>query len=369
MRKIKIFYLSIVDISLPNGQGIYAKKTLEALLKNNKNTQVFIPKPKNSCNIEYSENGEFIYLPSKKQNRDFFWHLRLQYQLFILIVKKVTKSDIIIYSNKPSMFSISFLKKIIKFRTYVLVEGLSIKTINSVIPFIFRKIGLNILLKNIKQAEICFPAYQSAQNWVNQYNTNTILYPCGVDTKVFQPRESAIDVKTFTIGYIGSFRKVHFVKELIDATRDLPVKLKLIGEGKELPQLKKYVETNNFIANVEFINSTPQEKLSELISDCHIMWGITDPNHWGLPIKVIEYLACNKKVIYTNRLDHKFIEKNNWGIAFNNIHRESLILCFKELLAQYKSGNWADNQGSHEYIAKYYNWENYLYHIKEIPIV
>lgn len=366
MKKTKIFYLSIVDISAPNGQGIYAKKTLEALLKNNENTQIFIPKPQNNCNINYFKNGNFIYLPSKKQNRNILWHLKLQMKLFFMILLKVKKGDIIIFSNKPSMFSIPLLKKIVGFKTYVLVEGLSVKTINTVIPFIFRNIGLTILLKNIKQAEVCFPAYQSALNWVKKYNQNAFLFPCGVDINIFTPRFQNIKETRFTIGYLGSFRKVHFIKELIESIKDLPIKLKLIGEGKELRKLKEYIKNNKINLTIEFIRNQPQEKLPELISGCHVMWGVTDPNHWGIPIKVIEYLACNKKVIYTNRVDHKFIEKNNWGVSLNNISKESLKSCFQKIISQYENGNWHDNKGSHEYVAKYYDWENYLLYIKEL---
>ena len=359
-----IIYLSIVDMAVKNGQGIYALQTFKSFLsKKNVNLTLICPKPTKENVILSLENHDtqLIYLRQKNKNRNVFWHLFIQVQL-LLILLRFGKKDAIVYSLKPTMFAPLIYSFFYRVPIYLLLEGLSKKTMKLLGGKFVQTIGSFLLNMNIKFAERVYPAYLSAKEWVDSirgYNRNSTVIHCGVDTNIFKPFPKKSSNNKLTIGYVGSFRKCHLLYELIESIKRLDVRLMLVGRGKEYKELKSKVEHTDLIAEIQFLGEKEQNELPDFFSECNVMWGAVDINNWGVAIKCFEYLACNKKVIFTYRKDFEFIIDRDYGYMLHSNNPkdiESLILKIKGL---FEKGYLADNVDSSDYIKQNNRWDRF----------
>ena len=169
---------------------------------------------------------------------------------------------------------------------------------------------------------------------------------------------SKVRTKTLTIGYVGSFRKVHLVLDLLQASKNLNIAFLLIGDGSEKTIIESYVKENN-MTNVDFLGSKEQSELIQYFAECDVMWAATNDKHWGIPIKCFEYLACNKKVIYTKKEDFVFIEKNNYGYGLDTTDVESIQNLLKRIMLDYDNGILEDNKNSRDYIVQHNDWHTF----------
>jgi len=244
-------------------------------------------------------------------------------------------------------------------RVYLLVEGLAKNTIKTLMRGVFLKIGEFVLSLNIRNAKSIYPAYKSARDWVYKISPkkNIIIIPCGVNFEVLTP-QLKIPTKNLIVGYVGSFRKVHLIMDLIKAVKFFNVDLLLVGDGKEKNIIKQYIKIN-CINNVKFLGEKKQNDLPKIFSECDVMWAGTDSSHWGIPIKCFEYLACNKKVIYTKKEDLRFIYQNNYGFQLNKTDIDSIKDVLEKILVQYNNGELKDNKDSRKHIKQSHDWNNF----------
>lgn len=358
--KKKIVILSNVDISQTNGQGIYALKTIEALCTSEDfDFNLIVPKPRNIEVLESVKKKAIItFLPSKKDSRKIGWHLSIQFRILICLMK-IGKVDAVVFSLKPTMIAPLLYCWTKSCPFFLLVEGLAVNTLRKIAQGVVRHLGMLVLNTNIKKATKVFPAYLSAQEWVDSIrDEGSILIPCGVDfNKFIVEKKKKTDV--LTIGYVGSFRKVHMLEELVAAIVDKNIRVKFVGDGKVKSSLLKIVEENGLEQNVEFIGEKRQEELPLFYSGCDVMWAVCDPKHWGVPIKSFEYLACNKKVIYTEKIDFEFIEGKNFGYCLNSLDEKNLSDFLLWLENQYNEGLVSDNKEAREYIKANNNWSRF----------
>ena len=362
----KIIYLSIVDISKKNGQGVYALKTLESFISQQTNKyilEIIIPRPSNLKildNLKFTENEKIHFLSQKKKEKSILWHIWIQVQVlyFLCIIGKV---DALIYSLKPMMLAPLLYKKCFQTNIYLLVEGLAKNTVKTITNNFFAKIGLLILQANIKSAKKVYPAYQSAKTWIDNIRkekSSRVIY-CGVDFNAFYPLKQK-KTTMLTIGYVGSFRKVHLLKELLKSSKELAIQIILIGDGKEKKSIEEYcVRYPN--TKVRFIGIKEQEELKNYFQECDIMWSVTDEKHWGIPIKCFEYLACNKKVLFTKKDDFEFIEKNKFGYVLENTNILAIKTVLEKVLCDYKHNHLKDNSNSRNYIKANNDWNKFAH--------
>ena len=358
----KMIFLSIVDISKRNGQGIYSLKILEAFIRSKKYfIDIVLPVPTDLSVLDnlYNENSNIHFLKKKEKERSVIWHFIIQIQILFKLLN-LRKSNFLLYSLKPSMITPVVFSIIFKIPIYLLVEGLAKKSINKVIPRKFRSISLKILEFNIRNAKSVYPAYESAKRWVDEirsHNDSEII-PCGVDTCIFKP-VSSISNDKLVLGYVGSFRKEHLLINLIKAIEDLDVQLLLVGSGIEENYIKNYVDINNLKNKVLLLGTKSQPELPEFFKKCDVLISLTDINHWGVPIKGFEYLACNKKIIFTYKEDLEFIKENNFGYILESNEILDIKNVIDKIIEDKRKLLLHDNKNSSEFIRINNNWDNF----------
>ncbi|MDH5719764.1 MAG: glycosyltransferase [Spirochaetia bacterium] len=366
--KRNILYYTLLDFSDKTGQSQYAYHVFKAL-QSNKQFIIDLVAPRPKKNIVLKEllknkNIKFHFLAPKKKRRNYLWFIRSIIISFFIVFFKVGKKTYLIYSLKPYMILPLIYRFIYSAKLFLLVEGLSKEDVKRVIkPKILAKLSNVIMEKNIKKAYKVYPAYQTAKEWVDSLrNDHSKVITCGADMSLFYPiikKNSKKKNEKLTIGYIGSFRDVHLIREMLKAVLNMHVSVFLIGKGQLYNEIKDYLEKHIHKAEIDLLGELEQKEMSKIIDECDIMWGACDINHWGVPMKCFEYLSCNAKVIYTKNTDLSFIKKKGYGYELTSNNIEDIKKLIKKIESLYKNNNLKKNSDSREYISKHHSWKNF----------
>lgn len=367
IRRKRVAFVSLADLSVLNGQGIYARRVypriIEALCSQAiVDTTVIAPCPQGYSEFisEFPNKVEYKWIP-KKRKRNPLWHLLSQIYIFAYLLR--IRPSTVVFSIKPSMFAIELARFFLKFEKVILVEGLgkkNLKTLGGRGTVLLGKMGFRLSFNNAKAV---FPAYKSAYKWVQEYNlgAHVEIIPCGVDTNIFRPvfnKFKENESENITVGYVGSFRDVHKLDLLIKIViANKRISLKLIGNGEMLSSTKSLVAEHDLETRVVFRGEVSQHDIPREISTCDIMWAYTDIKHWGVPIKAFEYLACNKYVLASSREEFDFIDELGFGCTTRSEDVAELSLLLNDIADKIKKS--ASVPTSHEYICTHYNWKNF----------
>lgn len=131
------------------------------------------------------------------------------------------------------------------------------------------------------------------------------VIPNGVDTEMFARKPShvrgIIGLKNeFVIGYVGVLREWVDFSPVFAALRILKgVKLLIVGDEGALDRNKRLAADARVADNVLFVGAVPYEEVPEYISAmdaCIIPFRLSNVTHRAVPLKLFEYIACEKPV-------------------------------------------------------------------------
>jgi glycosyltransferase involved in cell wall biosynthesis len=171
-------------------------------------------------------------------------------------------------------------------------------------------------------------------------------------TKFIKKDFSKID----EIYYIGSFQKWKGVDFLIDAVKNLNIKLKIVGEGERKEELKEKANKN-----VEFLGYKSQTEIQNILknSKLTIIPNINSSyNNFSSPIKLYEYLITSNVVLAVNFNPIKEIIKDGKnGFLFEAGNKESFLNKLNYILNLDKKELEKISQKAYE-TGKKFTWEN-----------
>lgn len=157
---------------------------------------------------------------------------------------------------------------------------------------------------SVTKADLVICASDPLKQYVESYNTNTLLVTNGIDPEIFRPldqhacrQQLNLSLTAPIIGYFGSMEVERGIGELIAACQRLRM---------ELPALKLLLAGRNS-ANwdlsadwIDYRGMRPQTEIPLMINACDLM---VIPYHrgpvmdMGSSCKIAEYLSCQKKVL------------------------------------------------------------------------
>jgi glycosyltransferase involved in cell wall biosynthesis len=210
------------------------------------------------------------------------------------------------------------------------------------IPSNFREAGKWFGNKMVKRTVLCSKAVCTISDIYQEKfsipDEKFHVISNGVDTSHFKKVESSIrrDLNLesdFTLGYVGALREwvdltpVYEVLNKLDST-----KLVIVGqEGlfrENLELAKKYAVQDK----VFFIGHVQYSRLPEYIAAmdvCLIPFKNNDTSHNSIPLKLFEYMACEKPVISSRLTGVQQTVKNKIFYADTAEEYESLLIGFK----------------------------------------
>ncbi len=231
------------------------------------------------------------------------------------LIKKINLDDVDVHLSYNSMVLSYFIikelnKKGVK-TVYDLADDLPEMVATSPqIPFFLRGIAKAasrfFLYKDLSMSSIVTITAKEFESSMGIKKYNHVLLPNGVDIAKFSKTKKK--EKGFVVGYLGALREWVDLRDMIRAAYELSkdshyrkIKVLVVGGEEDLPRYKKFVKENN-ISIVEFTGNVPYNKVKDYINKMDIATipfkknRVTDGT---CPLKMLEYMACEKPVIAT----------------------------------------------------------------------
>ena len=154
---------------------------------------------------------------------------------------------------------------------------------------------------------------------------------CGFEVDFIEKDFTKID----EIYYIGNFYPWKGVDFLIEAMKDVNVKLKIVGDGERKAELLTYLETNH-IDNVEFLGYLSHPQVKEILKNAKltVIPNIpTTDSEFSAPIKLYEYLMTSNIVLASDMDTIKeIVEDEKNGFLFKAGDLNDFIKMMKYIL-------------------------------------
>jgi len=192
------------------------------------------------------------------------------------------------------------------------------------------------------------------------------VIPNGVDLKRFKPLKKdeelikKYSLNKFVVGFIGSITKYEGLDDLIKATKDLEVKVLIVGDGRELENLKKIASNNViFSGRVDFREILRYYSVLDLCVFPRKKYEVCE---YVPPLKILEAMAVKKAVIASDvRALKEIVKDKKTGLLFksediNDLKEKILLLknnkTLKTTLEQ-NAYNWVQNRSWEKVIKEY----------------
>jgi glycosyltransferase involved in cell wall biosynthesis len=201
-----------------------------------------------------------------------------------------------------------------------------------------------------------------------------------VDHEVFNPAINGLVIRSkygitsddIVVLYSGGFYPWHGLEELIEAAkmltskRGLKVKFLMVGEGPLYRKIKKLVENYGLQELFIFAGKVPYEVMPHLIASADIAVAPFNPakdpltRKYGFfysPLKLFEYMACEKPVISTSVGNIcKIIEHGKTGLLVPPANPEALADAIELLIKDRELASKLGMRARQEVIEKY-SWK------------
>ncbi|MDA4123958.1 MAG: glycosyltransferase family 4 protein [Thaumarchaeota archaeon] len=186
------------------------------------------------------------------------------------------------------------------------------------VPMVLEMIGPRVSVLSLKRASKVL-AYSTRMVGGRVPREKLEIVSGGVNTEMFRPDpEAGARVRSrygltdeFVVGYVGTFPKWHGVNALLSACRVLDSavrKVKVLLVGPYYADARQFAEGIGMGDKALFAGPVSYDMVPEYINACDVLCAPYDPTlsrirkerGIGAPLKVLEYMACQKAVISTN---------------------------------------------------------------------
>lgn len=169
----------------------------------------------------------------------------------------------------------------------------------------------------------------------------------GVETDLFAPdsvaaagRRKELNAESrFLVCYIGTMGMAHGLEALLDAAASLQSKAPhvlflLVGEGSEKERIKSVAQCRG-LANVQFLDQQPREKIPSFISAsdlCLVLLKKSDVFKTVIPTKMLEFMSCARPVILgVEGQARQILEDAGAGLAIEPENADALAAAITQL--------------------------------------
>ena len=157
----------------------------------------------------------------------------------------------------------------------------------------------------IKNADVIICVYQAIVPYAKKRDAQNIqIIYNRVSLENFSPDiKKKIQSSIPIIISVGRLIKQKNHLYLLEAIKDLNVKLIIIGNGPNYSKIMEYIEVNNMSEKVQIINSIPNHELGGYYTSCHIYAQPLEQLD-GIPIPVLEAMACGLPIVMSEHSDN-----------------------------------------------------------------
>ena len=235
-------------------------------------------------------------------------------------------------------------------------------------------LGDFMVRRNIESADKVAVTTEMLKRTYNIPDGKCEVIPNGVDTNLFRnygDTKEELGLDGFIIGYVGVLREWVDLEPVFRALRDLNKEIKMVVVGKE-GQFKENVELAKncgVFDRVIFTGMVPYSQVPKYISAmdiCLIPFKRGAISKSALPLKLFEYMACEKPVLSTELPGVKAIAGDKVLYASTkDEYREKILGLYRDEELRFKLGK----EGRRLVEKNYYNWEKIVEKMERILLV
>nr|WP_315223150.1 glycosyltransferase [uncultured Flavobacterium sp.] len=218
-------------------------------------------------------------------------------------LKKLIKENDIIHHHYPfPTMELGLLKYLKKFENKKLIITWHANIKNSRWSWIekFYNPLIKRLLDRADHIIVTSPQLFEASDILKDYQNKIKVIPLSFDPRyeILEGKKKPVD-RNFELLFVGKLRKYKGVEYLIEAIQNLPVKLKIVGNGEELEILQEQVKSLGIKEQVTFVINASDKELSKIYkaSDLFILPSINEAEAFG--VVQLEAMANGLPVINT----------------------------------------------------------------------
>ncbi|MDG6994406.1 MAG: glycosyltransferase family 4 protein [Nitrososphaerota archaeon] len=169
----------------------------------------------------------------------------------------------------------------------------------------------------MRSKKILYYTESMLRSWVDR--SKCVAVPAGVNLSLFYREETKrvevrsklnLDDNFFVMGYVGTFQSWHGIDTLIEAVslvKDQIPNLRLLLIGPNYETYRSLAEKSSVLDRCVFPGPVNYELVPDYINACDIMVALYEPSKdpirakygIGWPLKILEYMACDKATIST----------------------------------------------------------------------
>jgi len=334
-----------------------------------RNNDVFLITGYRKNKIQFNElNNEVIYIDSLGVpffNRFMFYFN--QTKNFEKFIKKYKPARILFNTNNFFVLKKAVhIKENYGYKSFLDIRTLSVssdKVINAIDSYLF-KCSLKVASESFEGITYITEEIKNyCQKKFNLQAHRSAVWTSGVDINLFKPRDEKNDNKTFRLIYHGNIacnRGLDKVIKALNHLRSYDIALFLLGSGNGVAGLKRLASRLKLEERVIFHPAIPYKEVPEFI--CKANAGILPFPNWpgwntSSPIKLFEYLSCNKLVIATEIPAHiNALQGKDFVFWAKKSSPEELARAIKEIYDRRKQFKSKDKE-AREFVIKNYTWE------------
>ncbi len=199
----------------------------------------------------------------------------------------------------------------------------------------------------------------------------------GADTTLFQYKDNAretlgLDPDKYYIGYTGTLKAWQGLDHILDAVPSILQKMPdaevLIVGGGELKEWLLRSIRERGLHHVTVLPEVSHEDIPLYISACDVCMLLKKPLSSGYsPLKLYEYLACEKPVVASRVHGFECLEEENAGILVDQEAPQEVADAVVTLLKDEKLRNAMGKRGR-KFVLAFHTWEKVAQEISDVCI-
>ncbi len=225
-----------------------------------------------------------------------------------------------------------------EFKIPIVFRGLDVSHEFVDIPLLkqITKIIEKNILSNVTKVYSCTPGLQRYSFQMGTKKENSEYFPLGINTNIFKPRNKdeklaeSLGIKSndkviIFVGTLYPFSGLeHLISNFSKIKSKIPdIKFLIVGGGPCYNKIKDLVIKQNLQDSVILTNFVSQKILPSYIALadlCLNPFETSAVTNQIIPIKIIEYMACQKPVLSTPLTGTKeLLPSNNYGIIYSEL--------------------------------------------------
>tara|TARA_B100001750_G_scaffold171354_1_gene139664 strand:- start:64 stop:1260 length:1197 start_codon:yes stop_codon:yes gene_type:complete len=206
------------------------------------------------------------------------------------------------------------------------------------IPFLkqITKIIEKKILSNVTKVYSCTPGLQRYSFQMGTQKENSEYFPLGINTNIFKPMNKdeklaeSLGIKSndkviIFVGTLYSFSGLEYlISNFSKIKSKIPeIKFLIVGGGPDYYKIKNLILNQNLQQSIILINFVSQKILSSYIALadlCLNSFETTTVTNEIIPIKILEYMACQKPVLSTPLKGTKeLLPSKDYGIIYSEL--------------------------------------------------